>query len=120
MGDVVDFPLRVLRPRSTSVARWWEASFEPSARVLLRFGERSRSSNSGEPSRVPSASAAGSQRGGFVAEIVASAPIEASRKRSFPCFGPGSNEARCERCSRAVLSLVTACPDGSRLRPTPD
>jgi hypothetical protein len=27
MGDVVEFPLRVLRPRATSVARRWEAAF---------------------------------------------------------------------------------------------
>jgi hypothetical protein len=28
MGDVVGFPLRVLRLRTTSVARWWEAPLE--------------------------------------------------------------------------------------------
>jgi hypothetical protein len=44
MGDVVEFPLRVLRPRTTSVARRWEASFERTVRVPLRFGELSRSS----------------------------------------------------------------------------
>jgi hypothetical protein len=43
MGDVVEFPLRVLRPRPTSVVRWWEASFERTVRVPLRFGEVSRS-----------------------------------------------------------------------------
>ena len=43
MGDVVDFPLRVLRLRSTSVANGWEASFGRTVRVSLRFGEMSRS-----------------------------------------------------------------------------
>jgi hypothetical protein len=46
--------------------------------------------------------------------------LAASRKRSSPCFGPGSSEARCERCSRAAQSLVIAYRDRLRLRPTPD
>ena len=43
MGDVVEFPLRVLRLRSTSVAHGWEAAFGRTVRVPLRFGELSRS-----------------------------------------------------------------------------
>ena len=76
--------------------------------------------NPREPSRMLSASAVGKQQGGFVAEIEASADFEASKKRSSPCFGPGSSEARCERCSRAARSLMIACRDGLRLRPKPD
>jgi hypothetical protein len=44
MGDVVEFPLCVLRPRTTSVALGWEASFERTVRAPLRFGEMSHSS----------------------------------------------------------------------------
>jgi len=42
MGDVVDFPLRVLRPRPTSVVHGWEAALERTVRVSLRFGGMSR------------------------------------------------------------------------------
>jgi hypothetical protein len=39
MGDVVEFPLRVLRLRSTSVAHGWEASLGWTVRPPARFGE---------------------------------------------------------------------------------
>jgi hypothetical protein len=47
MGDVVVFPLRVLRPRSTSVALGWEASFGRTARAPAHLGVLSRSTKPG-------------------------------------------------------------------------
>jgi hypothetical protein len=38
MGDVVEFPLRVLHLRPTSVVHWWEASFGRTVPATTRFG----------------------------------------------------------------------------------
>jgi hypothetical protein len=45
MGDVVGFPLRVLHPRSTSVAHWWEAAFGRTVPAETRFGRSMRTPN---------------------------------------------------------------------------
>jgi hypothetical protein len=120
MGDVVEFPLRVLRLRSTSVALRREASLGRTVRSSTRFGGLTRNP---EPRRNP--------RGRSWLRPRASNRVASSlRLRLRPISKlRGSARSRASARVQAKLvatmlatapSLVTACRAGPRLRPTSD
>jgi hypothetical protein len=80
MGDVVEFPLRVLHPRPTSVAQRWEAAFGRTVLAKTRFGG---SLQTPHPRKNPGGCSAlrqrASERVASFAAIEASAPFSASR-----------------------------------------
>jgi hypothetical protein len=115
-GDVVVFPLRVLRSRVASAARGWEASFGRMVAFLLISVSRTASVNPKEPLRAPTVSAVCFQQGSFVAATSASAVVDASRKHPVSRFGSSPGEARCDdACARR--HSVTACRVNLRFRP---